>query len=139
MSIRLKIKFFLSILLLCITVPAFSQNTLVTGVISDQNGQMPNDILEVRILAGKKKVAECKARDGLFMVDLEGLAAPDAELTILLREHLFDFGDEEKSRNYSEAKMTVTLMQAQNLHLKTHFVYEKDHPNVGPYASDPGI
>jgi hypothetical protein len=122
----------------CLYTPASAQgNTLVTGVITDQNGQVTNDLLEVRVYAGKKRLAETKAHDGLFVIDIAGLAAPNAEVTVQLRPQAFDKGDADKARTYSAATTTVALANAQNLHLKVQFDYAKDHPEVGPYPDMP--
>lgn len=117
---------------------AFAQaNTLVAGVITDQHGQVPNDRLEVKIFADKRKITTCTARDGLFVADLKGIVAPNTVITVLVKEQEFDRNDIEKSRSYSEEKIDVALAKAYNLRLQLHFQFEKDQPEVGPYPDMP--
>lgn len=112
-------------------------NTLVTGVVLDQNGRVANDPLVVRILVDKKKVAEAKSREGLFQVDLAGQVAPTAEIAVVIRPQEFEQGTPEKARGYGGASQTVTLAQAQNLVFQVNFKYSAIPAVVGPYSELP--
>jgi hypothetical protein len=117
---------------------AFSQtNTLVTGVVTDQNGQVPNDPLEVRIYSGHRKLATVKAREGLFHSDLKGLAAPDDALTIELKAQSFELGNQDKARRYGHAETQCQLQNGQNLQLKVQFEYVQAQPATGPFPDKP--
>jgi hypothetical protein len=126
------------LLVICLPIAAFSQgNTLVTGVVSDQNGRVPNDPLVLRIYAGKRKVAEIKTREGLFSCDLKGKVASNEQITVALRSQTFDAGQSEKARKYSDATVNRPLNYAQNIKLQVNFEYIRDQPVVGPYSEIP--
>jgi hypothetical protein len=117
----------------------FSQtNTLVTGVLTDQNGQVPNDPLEVRIYSGNRKLATVKAREGLFHSDLKKLAASDEVLTIEIKAQSFELGKQDKARKYGNAETQCLLQNAQNLQLIVQFEFLQDQPETGPFPNQPG-
>ncbi len=127
---------------LCLVTNAVAQgtmngNTLVTGVVTDQNGRVPNDPLVLRIYAGKRKLAEVKTSEGLFSCELKGKAASSEVINVVLREQAFDLGDADRARQYGEASSTQTLQKSQNLKLEVKFDYIGDQPVVGPYSEIP--
>lgn len=112
-------------------------NTLVTGVVTDQHGQVVDDPLEVRIAKGNDKLATVQTRNGLFTADVKDMAAPEDELTITIRPQSFELGKRVKARKYGPAEATCRLATAQNIQLKLDFEYVVLHPEVGPFPNQP--
>jgi hypothetical protein len=91
-------------------------NTLVTGVIQDQYRNYPKTDLNVVVFKNGTKIAEGTASNGLFMIDLGHLAAPDDIVTVTVKAkeilHL-----RRPTEKYAEVSLTTMLATAQNLHI----------------------
>ena len=129
-----------TILVLCWTSTHLqAQNkTLVTGVINDQNGQVPNDPLVVSIHLGKKKLGEAVAREGLFHTEITIPSNATEQLTISTKAQSFEMGKPDKARKYGPASADRPCDNPQNIQLKVQFEYVADHPAVGPFPKAVG-
>lgn len=129
----------LILMFFCIPQHSPAQNkTLVTGVINDQNGQVPNDPLVVSIHLGNKKLGEAVAREGLFHTEITISSNATEQLTISTKAQSFEMGKPDKARKYGPASAERPCSNPQNIQLKVQFDYVADHPEVGPFPKAVG-
>jgi hypothetical protein len=91
-------------------------NTLVTGVILNQDSmEVPLDI-PVSIYANSKLVAEVTSRHGLFSYEFSGQLNPDDVIGIVIKKHQAG-KDEPEGSSYGGGKLVTRLGDAQNIKL----------------------
>jgi hypothetical protein len=100
-------------------------NTLVSGVILNQDSiEVPLDI-PISIYANSKLVAKITSRNGLFSYEFDGQLKPDDVIGIVIQKHDAR-KDEPEGSSYGAGKLVTRLGDAQNIRLviRYDFPYE---------------
>jgi hypothetical protein len=95
-------------------------NTLVTGIIMNQDSQLVPLDLPVLIYSGKVLIAEVKTSHGLFKVDLGNKLKPDAIIEIVVKGRKND-ANAVYLETYGAGKTVTRLGDAQNVIVKVEY------------------
>ncbi len=99
-------------------------NTLVTGVILNQDSELVSIEIPVLIYAGKTLVAQVKTNNGMFRVDLGDKLKPDAVIEIVVRERKSST-KEVYLETYGPGKAISRLGDAQNVVVQVEYHFPR--------------
>jgi hypothetical protein len=97
--------------------PKRKENTLVTGVVVSRSDYLIKDQIPVRIYKNGIPIAEIIPENGMFVLDLKGLADQDDQIEVVIwpeRVNRFD--------RHSGKSIRTNLAHAQNLKLSIAYV-----------------
>jgi hypothetical protein len=99
-------------------------NTLVTGVILNQDSELVSIEIPVLIYSGKTLVAQVKTTNGMFRVDLGDKLHPDAVLEIVVRERK-STTKSVYAEAYGPGKAITRLGDAQNVVVQVEYHFPR--------------
>jgi hypothetical protein len=100
-------------------------NTLVTGVIINQDSELVPLSIPIQIFANKKLIAETTSSHGLFSIDLKDKLAPDAVIELIVKEKKEGDGEIQFYGTYGGGKAYSRLGDAQNLNIKITYHFPR--------------
>ncbi len=97
------------------------KNTMVTGVILNQDSTDMDVTLDISIFSKQKLVAKTTTRNGLFEIDLEGKVLPEDVVGLVIGANNARYADTDEKLKHHSAKRTMRLRDAQNIQLVVEF------------------
>jgi hypothetical protein len=98
-------------------------NTLVTGVVINQDSELVPLEIPVLIYHGRTLVAQVMAVNGLFSIELDGKLKPEDVIEVVIKEHQNTSKSRYTRDGYGGGKASAKLMDAQNLNIKVHYEF----------------
>lgn len=114
------------------TEPDWKTNTLLTGVVLNQDDQLVPLDIPILIYADGELITKVTSSHGLFQCQLAGKAKPDAIITVMIREPK-DLSKQAQWRgsNHGPGKVTTRLRDAQNLNIKIQYHFPTVRGRMG--------
>lgn len=107
--------------------PSDKTNTLITGVVMNQDSvTLPYDF-QVSVYANKVLVAKVKAHYGLFKVDLRGKVAPGDVVGLVIQSNSGTDPNNHEKIEHGATQRTLPLHEAQNVTLVMQYQFPYDN------------
>jgi hypothetical protein len=96
-------------------------NTLVTGVVINQDSELVPLDIPILVYANKKLIAETQSSHGLFTIDLKDKLKPDDVIELVVKPKKEDGTISRWGDSWGGGKATSRLGDAQNLNIKVEY------------------
>ncbi len=114
--------------------PDVRNNTLITGVIVNQDGEVVPLDFEISIYSKQVLITKIKTENGMFKCDLAGKVSPGDIVGLVIGANTGHVPETLDKSKHGATKRTLPLRNAQNLELVVHY----DFPYI-EYRIDGGI